>query len=385
MLIELQHKAAGPTGKKPTRWEEFCQHHDLSKGMLDDKKLVRYGFPRKHVFVIEDFSQDGSFTVVKEHHSRYYESHSYTLFGIVVHSHVEDRLDLTGPEKKELIGMMEKHNPTPDGTGPHILTEMHIVLTADNLHDPAAVMHFNSEILIPYLQDNVHGFASGKGVMHLHTDGAPNQFHCKDIYYWTSRCKARYNVLCDWCIGCAAHGKDTSDGECGVVKNMVDRVNLAFDPGSPDTARHVCIQTVEEVHEYLKEHGQPKQALAQKHGVGIWRRVFHLVKLKEICRRIPTFDKGIEGSKSFHQYVDTGKPGQLLVRKRPCHVCECCMKLDWKKMTAAKDAGVLYCAAAALHITSLHFTALPCPLSVPPSLQVAVSTRTGVASRSSWL
>ena len=88
-------------------------------------------------------------------------------------------------EKKELIDLMEKNNPTPDGKGPHILTEMHIVLTADGLHDPAAVMHFNSEILIPYLKDNVDGFASGKGVMHLHTDGAPNQFHCKDIYYWT--------------------------------------------------------------------------------------------------------------------------------------------------------------------------------------------------------
>ena len=220
-----------------------------------------------------------------------------------------------------------------------LLTEMHVVLSEDTLHDPAAVMHYMAEVLIPFLKDNVAGFAEGNGVMHLITDGAPNQFHCKDIYFWTSRCKSRYKILCDWVIGCAAHGKDTSDGECGQCKYCINKVNLEFDPSSEDTSRHVSIQTVPEVVEYMKEHGQPKVPLLKKKGVGIWRRVVHHVGLKEICRRVLTFDKGIDGSKSLHQYVDTGKEGQLLVRERPCHKCDCCMTLDWKKMMAAKDDG----------------------------------------------
>ena len=50
----------------------------------DNKAHVRRHFPRGHVHVIEDYSENGEFIVKREHQSRYYQTHSYTLFGMVV-------------------------------------------------------------------------------------------------------------------------------------------------------------------------------------------------------------------------------------------------------------------------------------------------------------
>ena len=49
--------------------------------LWDNKAHVRRQFPRGHAHVIEDYSENGEFIVKREHQSRYYQTHSYTLFG----------------------------------------------------------------------------------------------------------------------------------------------------------------------------------------------------------------------------------------------------------------------------------------------------------------
>ena len=340
----LDHKAVnsvkdGGNGKRPTVWTDFLEHHDLMKYMEDNKAHIRRHFPRGHVHVIEDYSENGEFIVRREHQSRYYQTHAYTLFGMVVECHVEDIKDCLVPkaEREKLIAMLDRERPGEPG---HIVTLMHIVVSEDTVHDPAAVMHFNSEVLFPWLKANIKGFAEGSGVVHYTTDGAPTQFANKDIYYWITRCKARYNILADWVIGCAAHNKDVSDGECGHAKNSVNAVNLEYDHTGDTDGRGKQIQTVPEVKTHLEENFKLLRTLYQKKGRGILMRIVHHVPLKAINRRIPTV-KSMDGSKKLHQVLDMGTPGTGMVRPRPCHKCDGCKLGDAEKIMADCNFKVL--------------------------------------------
>ena len=309
---------------KPTMWQDFKLHHDLMKYMERNKAHTRRNFLQGSVHVIEDYSENGELgRMKKEHASRYFETRPYTLFGMVVDSHVEDRLDLDTPEKERLIAIMEKHHPNE----PHILTEMHVVLTEDCHHDPAAVMYFNDNLLIPHLKATIDGFER----IHYCCDGAPTQFDNVDMYNWASKCKAKHGVICDWVIGCPAHNKDLSDGECGLCKNCVNRVNLEHE--ATDVERQTKIDTVPQVMQYLEAtFTRPQKDLAKKQGRGVYRRIFHHVPLRTISRRVPSV-KTLDGSKKRHQFVDTGKPGRILWRRRPCHVCDGCLRCDHRRIT----------------------------------------------------
>lgn len=96
------------------------------------------------------------------------------MFGMVVDCHVEDRLDLTSTEKRELIDVMEKHNPGE----PHILTEMHCGISPDTNHDSASVIKY-ANLLLGVLVVAIDGLARG-GVAHFCNDGAASQFANKD-------------------------------------------------------------------------------------------------------------------------------------------------------------------------------------------------------------
>ena len=140
-------------------------------------------------------------------------------------------------------------------------------------------------------------------------------------------CWTRWRILCDWVIGCAAHNKDLSDGEMGVLKNIVNRVNLEF--LASDESRQDVIDTVVKAVEYLCRHCCfPKEDLSKKHGVGIYRRFIHYVALHTISRLIPLC-KTLTASKSHHQVMDVkDAEGKVLWRLRPCHQCKGCMDLD---------------------------------------------------------
>ena len=80
--------------------------------------------------------------------------------------HLDDLLNISEQERQELKELFDKHKK------PHIITESHIVISADLVHDSAAVQHFNDHCLTPYLKENVKN-------AHTHitvSDGAPQHF-----------------------------------------------------------------------------------------------------------------------------------------------------------------------------------------------------------------
>ena len=305
---------------KPTLWRHFKRHHDLMKWMNDNKAQTRSSFPRGQVHCIQDFSENGTFTVRLEHQSRYYETHSYTLLGMVVDSHLDDRVDIGNEEKTRLRDAIDLKNGHTDG--PWIVTDMHIGISEDTVHDPAAVMHYNDNILIPKLKEQIPGLLKIRYI----TDGAPTQFDNKDMYYWISLCFKKHGVYADWVIGCAAHNKDLSDGECGACKHCIDGVNLTYDRMNQEC---VVIDTAEKAKDHLQEHFQPEKTVDKKGGKGIRRRFFYFVPLKVINRRLPTIAP-VKGSKVLHQFLDVGKPGKILVRHRPCYKCDGCAAGNWE-------------------------------------------------------
>ena len=325
VIAELRSKLTHKKGH-PTWWADFKEHHDLMKHMDDDKSYVRNNFPRGTVHIIEDFSENGELGKMKlEHQSRYYETRGYTLFGMVVASHVEDHDDTSIPaaEKKKLIDMMDELRPGK----PHVVIEMHVCLSEDTHHDPAAVQYFNDVILMPYLLKNINGLKR----VHYCCDGAPTQFDNKDMYLWVSKFDTKWpGVTIDYIIGCAAHNKDLSDGECGLCKNCINRVNAEH--LATDLGRQQKIDTVPDVKAYLeKEMARPTKTLRQRGGKGIYRRLFHHVPLRTIPRRLPAACT-INGSKKIHQFISVGVPGLLLWRRRPCHQCPGCRDLDPTKI-----------------------------------------------------
>ena len=87
------------------------------------------------------------------------------------------------------------------------------------------------------------------------------------MYYWVSKVKKMISVIVDWVIGCAAHNKDLSDGECGIFKHLVGALNLQFNPLEGRTEK---IESVEQVVAYLRTNAQVTlKSLDEKQGTGI--------------------------------------------------------------------------------------------------------------------
>ena len=122
-------KPSGALGPRRGWLYEFAQHHDLAVYMARAKAHKRVSFPRGSVHVVEDFSENGTFTVKKEFQSRYWATHSYSLFGCVVSSHIEDRTDLSEAERTALIKLMDAHKL------PHVIQDSHLMLSEDTVHD----------------------------------------------------------------------------------------------------------------------------------------------------------------------------------------------------------------------------------------------------------
>ena len=120
----------------------------------------------------------------KEHSSRYYSPPQYSLFGMIVDRHVEDCNNISDEEKTKLIKMFD------DLGLPHIITESHIIITPDTVHDQSAVIFFITLLLNVLKQSMVLALL----VMHITSDGSPTQFANKDIHFFISKCYTLFKV-----------------------------------------------------------------------------------------------------------------------------------------------------------------------------------------------
>ena len=143
---------------------------------------------------------------------------------MILSVHLDDLNNITEDQKAELRELFTKHEKS------HIIQESHIVISADLVHDSAAVQHFNDKCLTPYLKENVPNLRTHVAV----TDGAPQHFKLSD-----TAVKPRHdminragNVPCDSC-------RRGSPSSCqGLVSSEIGSSGLQL------TARTSAIQNV---------------------------------------------------------------------------------------------------------------------------------------------
>ena len=317
-FVSVQTAAAELTAKLGEIESDMREHSDHAFWCARDKKYKRNHVPRGFVHSTQDFSENGKLTARREIQSAYFHEVGYTLYGVIIERRIEDLTDVSDEEKARLLKLMEENGRPPQ------IIETHIIVSDDLAHDNAAVQHFNDNIITPHLKKTTAGC-----LFHLVTsDGCCCQYKCANHFLWLSKQQQMHTIKMGWTVGCPAHNKDLSDAECGGGKNEVDRANMMHVSG--DAERHYQITLPKDAAQHLKDHySKPKKTIFEKKGRGVYRRFIHWhdSKADPINRRLPT-TKTMDGSSEMFEFIDIGVPGKLMVRRRPCHQCECCMRLD---------------------------------------------------------
>ena len=128
---------------------------------------------------VEDFSQNGKIQPKREHLSRYFSEVGYTLYGMILTANIDDFTNISDVNREELRELLEAKGL------PLSITESHIVVSADLTHDGCAVMHFNDQLLTPYLKAHLPRIHTRIRI----SDGGPNHLKLADLALHTSKQK----------------------------------------------------------------------------------------------------------------------------------------------------------------------------------------------------
>ena len=310
----------------------FNKHHHTMKVIGDDRRIGRRRFPFQWCSLTSDFSQNGDLVPGLEHYGRFFNSVTYTLFGIVAEFHIQDLAPsafegvagLSGEDARDRL--LDVFQDSGKSDEEWIVTVSFIFISDDLSHAPYFVQHCFDKILIPWIREHTAPERTILGAQ-ADSDGCPTQFDLADMYLWISKHKAELNFRLEWVIGCAAHGKAKVDPDLGAAKNLVLAMLLRVDPA---TGLLRMIHDSRDVADVLtEEYSQPSVDIIKKKGVGTCRRfVFHVpCRGPGSAERRIQHCKTLQGSKPLHQFIDVGVPGQLDVREYPCHE-PCCIDLD---------------------------------------------------------
>ena len=206
----------------------------------------------------------------------------------------------------------------------------------DNRHNQAFVQHCH-QLTLDYVKDHIMKRPPTR--CYARSDGAPTQFANATQYFWIGLHKHTTGVCpLDWCIHCSCHGKDRVDPEMGLLKNMIRRHLLTE---TIDNAHEVRLQNYDEVRQKLVVLGADRPNDGVPAAGGVYRR--QLVSVPAIGpgsarQNIPRGEKTL-GAYKDRQFTDQNckpesRPGTscqhsiVRMRRRSCHFCTCCMRLD---------------------------------------------------------
>ena len=298
--------------------ESHLEHHTDLKCQARDWHHTQKYFPRKSMASVQDFSENLVIEVKLEHQSKYYSQVGVTLYGKVCFFHIEDVKDsyISAKEKAQLIKMFDAESLN------HIIAVTFCVVSDDLRHNPAFVQHVNDKVVLPYIKEHIMVPERD----YFRSDGAPTQFDNATQYLWVSNSKQNTGVATDLTLHCTCHGNDKVDPEMGTAKTTVKSVLITE---TPENATEVRIYGYKGVAETLLKAGYetPKESLMKKKGRGIKRRHVMTVSAADVNQNI-TKGKTVDGSKVCRQFTCVNDPLSCRVRRRGCHECEGCMRLD---------------------------------------------------------
>ena len=163
-------------------WPKLRVHHQIASLQTTDIKHIKT-HPTLHVVCdVEDFSQNGNIQPKREHVSRYFSEVGYTLYGMILTAHLDDFTNIANAEREELRELLTRKGL------PLSITESHIVISSDLNHDGCAVMHFNDQLLTPYIKANLPRVHTRIRI----SDGGPNHLKLADLALHTSKQKVHF-------------------------------------------------------------------------------------------------------------------------------------------------------------------------------------------------
>lgn len=303
----------------------FFSHHERAKWQDDDWGVAwndpslfgrELSAEQGHVVAaVEDFSQSYTHRPRREHAGRFFHSISTTIYGCCLRIPLKAFKDcyISAQEKERLARVFEDNNL------PHVLTICTFGISPDQGHDTAFVQHYHEKKLYPWLAENCHPI-----FMYLmRSDGCTGQFKCGRHFRWLSTHTSKHPqelVICH-SHSESCHGKDISDPECGRIKYMLEAREMEHSLDVPTQ-----MDTSQETFDYMIEKMQPKRSLAEKKGVGVYKREFFYIGAKEVKHNLAEVSS-LPGSSTYHEFRDIGREGFLKCRVLSCHRCVNCQKL----------------------------------------------------------
>ena len=264
----------------------------------------------------------------------------FALYGAVLTFHAEDLDDsafdgvggLSGAEAKaHLLGKYAEEKPG----APRLVTITLAITPTDGNHDPAFVQHANGNIITPFAKQHAAPGVSFT-THYADSDGCPSQFDLADQYLWISTQQHKHGIRTDWALNCPCHGKALSDPEMGTAKAMASAEQLRHSDDDP----HIIETVAEAVAHLRKVYSHTSSMIFAKKLEGTLRRFVFFVPSSgpESANRRIRKCAALEGSKPARQFTDTGVPGKLQIRHRPCHL-PCCMALDTRACVVKGQCG----------------------------------------------
>ena len=356
------------TGKKKKEGGGFSKteeghldHHTDLKCQSRDWHRTQTHFPRRSMASVQDFSENLTIEVKLEHQSKYYSQLGVTLYGKVCFFHVEDIRDsyMSRKDKDEFIEMCGREGLN------HIVAVTLCAVSDDLRHNPAFVQHVNDKVFLPLIKSVILIEAPEND--YFRCDGSPTQFDNATQYVWVSRSQAETGVRTDLTLHCTCHGKDKCDPEMGAAKTIVKKVLLTE---NVENATDVRIYDYKGVADTLVKEGYetPKDSILKKKGRGIYKRHVLAISAADVNQNIPR-GKTVKGSKVCRQFTCVNDPMSVRIRRRACHECGGCLRLD--------PEGRIALLLSLLSTHKLSFCSYPCYLyqSVYQSASLVIQTR----------
>jgi hypothetical protein len=382
-LVSKQEPIADFLVHMEARLKDLAPHHCDMVWQRKDWVHVQKNFPKGSWIYVCDYSENLTLEVKNEHQSKYCSQVPVTLYGVVATFWIADvRESYLPPDVTTRLKAELKAAGKPEQIN---VTFAHV--SDDTRHNQAFVQHCHL-----LTQEAVCKTILKKKptACYARSDGAPTQFANATQHYFiglhnhTTRC-----CPLDWSIHCSCHGKDRVDPEMGLLKNMIRRhlltetiENITEVPSLPPLLLHstprlnqhrnsthvnalffvllcnskVRIQDYEGARKKLVELGADKPNDGVPTAGGVYRREIVSVPAIGLGSPRQNIPRGIGiGASKDRQFTDqncgpenlpykkeTAQHSIVRMRRRSCHFCKCCMRLDPTDNANQGDNGCEY-------------------------------------------
>jgi len=179
-----------------TFFEKFIQHHECAKYQDEDWQDLKYKLPCGCCVSVQDFAENYTHVDRQQHQSKYWTEVQSTVYPLVMRFQLDDLTNVSASEKEKL------HKAFKEEGLPPIVTESHVSISSDMMHDTAFVHHVNDFLTEHYIKK----YAPNVTRHFTRSDGCAGQYKNAHHFLWISKQKITTLIQRIWSFFCSCHG-----------------------------------------------------------------------------------------------------------------------------------------------------------------------------------